>query len=134
MSTPLRLLIVDDSENDALLIERELAKNGYDLYCERVYTPETLQSALAATEWDIVISDFIMPRFSGLDALRMVKEGGYGIPFIIVSGKTGEDTAVAAIKAGADDYIMKWHLARLAPAVGRELIEAAHRRLRKPLC
>ena len=131
MSTPLRLLIVDDSENDALLIERELSKNGYDLYCERVYTPEALQGALAAKEWDIVISDFIMPRFSGLDALRMVKDCTGNIPFIMVSGKTGEDTAVEAMKAGADDYIMKWKLARLAPAVGREMIEAEQRRQRK---
>ena len=132
MSTPLRLLIVDDSENDALLIERELSKNSYDLYCERVYTPEALQCALAAKEWDIVIADFIMPCFSGLDALRMVKESTGDVPFIIVSGKTGEETAAEAMKAGADGYIMKWNLVRLAPAVERALIDAEQCRLRKP--
>lgn len=99
MTTPLRLLIVEDSEDDALLLERELIKNGYDLECDRVDTPEAMQRALAAKAWDIVISDFVMPRFSGLDALRTLKESGIGIPFIIVSGKIGEETAVEAAKA-----------------------------------
>jgi sigma-B regulation protein RsbU (phosphoserine phosphatase) len=128
MNTPLRLLIVDDSGDDALLLERELAKNGYDLYSERVDTPEAMQSALAAKDWDIIIADYVMPRFSGLDALRLLKEGKFDIPFIIVSGKIGEETAVEAMRAGAQDYIMKWNLARLAPAVAREIAEAENRR------
>ncbi|HIJ86424.1 MAG TPA: hypothetical protein HPP97_01930 [Desulfuromonadales bacterium] len=74
MSTPLRLLIIEDSEDDALLLIRELAKNGYDPDCERVDTPEGMQSALAAGAWDVVVSDYVMPRFSGLAALRMLKE------------------------------------------------------------
>ncbi len=78
MIAPLRLLIVEDSEDDALLLERELTKNGYDLECERVDTPEAMQHAFAAKAWDIVISDFVMPRFSGLDALRTQKESGLG--------------------------------------------------------
>ena len=85
MTTPLRLLIVEDSEDDALLLERELIKNGYDLDCERVDTPEAMQSALDAKEWDLVISDFVMPRFSGLAALKILKESSIDIPFIAVS-------------------------------------------------
>ncbi len=131
MTTPLRLLIVEDSEDDALLLERELIKNGYDLECDRVDTPEAMQRALAAKAWDIVISDFVMPRFSGLDALRTLKESGIGIPFIIVSGKIGEETAVEAMRAGANDYIIKGNLARLAPAVEREMADAEVRRKRR---
>ena len=131
MTTPLRLLIVEDSEDDALLLERELTKNGYDLDCQRVDTLEALQSALAANKWDIVISDLIMRRFSGLDALRIYKESGIDIPFIIVSGKIGEDTAVEAMRVGAHDYILKGNLARLAPAIKRELADAEVRCKRK---
>ena len=128
---PLRLLIIEDSEDDALLIERELTKNGYNLDCRRVDTPEALQSELIAKEWDIVISDFVMPRFSGLDALKMLKGSGIDIPFIVVSGKIGEETAVEAMRAGAQDYIIKGNLARLAPAVEREMADAEVRRRRR---
>ena len=121
MSTPLRVLIIEDSEDDALLLERELTKNGYDLDSERVDTPEAMQSALASTTWDIVISDFVMPHFSGLDALRILQESRRDIPFIIVSGKIGEENAVEAMRAGANDYIIKGNLARLTPAIEREM-------------
>ena len=127
MVTPLRVLIVEDSEDDAWLLLRELAHNGYDLESERVDTPEAMQSALAAREWDVIISDFVMPRFSGLEALRLLKESGADIPFIIVSGKIGEETAVEAMRAGAHDYFLKGNLARLAPAVEREMAEAENR-------
>ena len=113
MKTTLRLLIIEDSEDDALLLERELSKNGYDLESLRVDTPEALKSALATGEWDIVVADYVMPHFSGLDALQMLRESGIDTPFIIVSGKIGEDTAVKAMKAGANDYILKGNLARL---------------------
>jgi len=128
MKTTLRLLIIEDSEDDALLLERALSKNGYDLMCERVDTPEALKLAFAKGEWDIVIADYVMPHFSGLDALQMVRESGNDIPFIIVSGKIGEDTAVKAMKAGANDYILKGNLARLLPAVEREIADAEIRR------
>jgi len=81
MSTPLRLLIVEDSEDDALLLERELIKDGYDLVFERVDTPEAMQASLAAKKWDVVVSDYVMPRFSALNALQVLKESGCDIPF-----------------------------------------------------
>jgi PAS domain S-box-containing protein len=129
MTTPLNLLIIEDSEDDALLLVRELSKNGYALYSERIDTPEAMQTALSAKKWDIVISDFVMSHFSGLDALQMLKQSGIDIPFIIVSGKRGEEMAVDAMKAGADDYILKGNFARLLPAVKRELADAeVHRK------
>ncbi len=131
MSNPLRLLIIEDSEDDALLLIRELTKNGYDPDCERVDTPQGMQSALAAGAWDVVVSDYVMPRFSGLAALRMLKESDRDIPFIIVSGNIGEVTAVEAMRAGAHDYILKGNLARLAPAIEREISEAENRRKRR---
>ena len=125
------MLIIEDSEDDALLIERELTKNGYDLVCKRIDTPEALQNELIAKEWDIVIADFVMPRFSGLDALKILKDSKMDIPFIVVSGKIGEETAVEAMRAGAQDYIIKGNLARLAPVVERELADAEVRRKRR---
>jgi signal transduction histidine kinase len=131
MTTPLRLLIVEDSEDDARLLIRELTKSGYDPDYERVDTPEAMQSALASGMWDVIISDYVMPRFSGLDALRMLKESTIDIPFIIVSGNIGEVTAVEAMRAGAHDYILKGNLARLAPAIERETVDAENRRKRR---
>ena len=131
MTKPLRLLIVEDSLDDVRLLMRELTKNGYDLESEGVDTPEAMHSALATREWDLVVSDFVMPRFSGLDALRMLKESGIDIPFIIVSGKIGEETAVEAMRAGAHDYIMKGNIARLVPAIQQELLDAEIRRKRR---
>jgi PAS domain S-box-containing protein len=127
MSTDLQLLIVEDSEDDALLLLRELQKSGYEPSWERVDTSEAMTTALAARQWDVIVSDFSMPRFSGLDALRMVRESGLDIPFIIVSGKIGEETAVEAMRCGAHDYIIKGNLARLAPAIEREIGEAGVR-------
>jgi PAS domain S-box-containing protein len=128
MATKLQLLIVEDSEDDARLFLRELHKNGYEPAWELVDTPETMKAALESRVWDVVVSDFSMPGFSGLDALRMVRESGLDIPFIIVSGKIGEDTAVEAMRNGAHDYITKGDLARLAPAIEREMVEAEVRR------
>jgi len=127
MPKPLRVLIVEDSENDALLLLRELRRIGYDPAYERVYTAKDLNSALEKQTWDVIISDFVMPQFSGLEALKLVKGKGLDIPFIITSGKISEDTAVMSMKAGAADYIMKDNLKRLGPAIERELHESSIR-------
>ncbi len=131
MSKPLRLLIVEDSEDDTLLLLRELLRGGYEPVFERVETPESMKSALEKQKWDLIISDYVLPRFSGLAALTVLKESGLDLPFIIVSGNIGEDIAVGTMKAGAHDYILKGNLKRLIPAVERELREAEVRRERR---
>ncbi|RJX28646.1 MAG: hybrid sensor histidine kinase/response regulator [Desulfurivibrio sp.] len=131
MATPLRVLIVEDSENDAILMIRELHRGGYEPRALRVETAEAMQEALAAGEWDIIISDYVLPRFSGLAALHILKQSGRDLPFIVISGNIGEDIAVGAMKAGAHDYILKGNLTRLVPAVDRELREAVVRRERR---
>ena len=128
---PLRCLIVEDAEDDALLLLRQLRAGGYDVTWERVDTAEAMRAALDRQPWDIVISDYSMPRFSGLAALELLKASGLDLPFIIVSGTIGEDVAVATMIAGAHDYLVKSALARLVPAVQRELREAVGRRERK---
>ncbi len=131
MPRMLRVLMVEDSADDAKLVLRELRRDGYEPQDERVDTPDALRRALDGQPWDIVISDYAMPQFNGLDALRIVREKGPDIPFIIVSGSIGEDTAVAVMKAGAQDYIMKDRMARLPSAVTRALDEAEGRRARR---
>ena len=131
MSTPLQVLIVEDSQNDALLLELELQRAGYQTVCHRVDTAAAMSAALARQRWDLIIADYVMPLFNGLAALALVREKGPDVPFIIVSGHITEDTAVAAMKAGAHDYVMKDKLARLGPAVERELREAEVRRQRR---
>ncbi len=131
MPRMLRVLMVEDSADDAKLVLRELRRDGYEPQDERVDTPVALRRALDGQPWDIVISDYAMPQFNGLDALRIVREKGPDIPFIIVSGSIGEDTAVAVMKAGAQDYIMKDRMARLPSAVTRALDEAEGRRARR---
>jgi two-component system sensor histidine kinase UhpB len=131
VSTPLQVLIVEDSENDALLLELELQRAGYETVCHRVDTSAAMTAALARQRWDLVIADYVMPLFNGLAALALVREKGLDLPFVIVSGHINEDTAVAAMKAGAHDYVMKDKLARLGPAVERELREAEVRHQRR---
>lgn len=131
MSKPLRVLIVEDSEDDAALVERELRRGGYEPTTKRVETAKAMSAELNRQEWDIVISDYVLPSFSGPKALNLLKKAGVDLPFIIISGKIGEDTAVEAMRAGAHDYIMKDKLTRLIPAIQRELEEAAVRRARK---
>lgn len=131
MSKPLRVLIVEDSKDDAALLERELRRGGYEPAAKRVETAKAMSAELKRQEWDIVISDYVLPRFGGLEALNVLKDAGLDLPFIIISGKIGEDTAVEAMRAGAHDYIMKDKLTRLIPAIQRELEEAAVRRARK---
>src|SRR5216683_4340859 len=133
MGVPLCVLIVEDSEDDAVMVLRELKQAGYDVDFKRVDSSDALRSSLAARQWDLVISDFSMPRFSGTDALKLVRSSGSEAPFIFVSGTMGEDTAVAALKDGAQDYLVKTNLKRLVPAVQRELRESEERRQRKRL-
>ncbi len=124
MAKPLRVLMVEDQENDALLILRELRQGGYEPAYERVETPDAMSDALEKKTWDVIISDYVMPRFSGIEALNLVRKKGIDLPFIIVSGKIGEDIAVAAMKAGAHGYIVKGNLSRLVPDIERELRDA----------
>src|SRR5712691_10383884 len=104
MRTPLRVLIVEDSEDDAEVLLCELRRGGYEPSFERVETPQTMGAALARQDWDIVIADYSLPQFSGLAALTLVQERGLDLPFIILSGSVGEETAVVAMKAGAHDF------------------------------
>jgi signal transduction histidine kinase len=131
MAGKLRVLLVEDSEDDAALVLAELKRAGYELLSERVYSAQALQDALSRREWDFVIADYSMPSFTGLEALKLVRRSGRDMPFIVVSGTIGEDVAVDAMKAGANDYLIKDRLARLAPAVERELREATERRDRR---
>ena len=129
---PLRLLLVEDSADDALLLLRELKRGGYEVFHERVDTAECMQAALQRQDWDVVVSDHAMPTFSAPAALELLRENGWrDVPFIIVSGHIGEDAAVKAMKAGAHDFIAKDSLARLVPAIERELRDAEERRERR---
>src|SRR6059058_2747409 len=127
MGKPLRVLMVEDSEDDARLMLRELRGAGYDLTHERVDTGAALEAALDRHPWDLVIGDYSMPHFSGTAALAILRERGLDIPYICVSGTITEELAVAAMKAGANDYVTKGQLKRLLPAIERELREARGR-------
>ena len=132
----LRVLLVEDSENDAMLLLRELRRGGYQPLSQRVCTPEHMEEALRAADardepFQVVISDYYMPRFSAPGALKLLQELGYDLPFIVVSGKIGEDAAVGIMKAGANDYLTKENMSRLCPAIERELREAEVRRDRE---
>lgn len=133
MNEPLRVLIIEDSEDDTLLMMRELRRGGFDATYTRVETPAAMSAALEKQSWDIIIADYSMPQFGGPAALTLFKEKGLEIPFISVSGTIGEDIAVQMMKAGAHDYVMKDRLARLVPAVKRELREAEGWRERKQM-
>jgi PAS domain S-box-containing protein len=128
MRVTLRVLLIEDSEDDAALVLRELRRGGYEPICQQVQTAVDLGAALDQQEWDVVISDFAMPQFSGMAALAIVRERQPDLPFILVSGNIGEEMAVSAMKAGANDYLMKNALARLAPAVRKEIAETKARR------
>lgn len=131
MTMPLQVLIIEDSEDDALLLLRELCKGGYEPVFARVETAEEMAREMAAQPWDLALSDYVLPRFSGLEALRLWRQSGIDLPFIVVSGKIGEDTAVNMMKAGADDYLIKGNISRLVPAIERELKEAENRRRKR---
>ena len=125
MSKSVKVLLVEDSANDAELALRMLRHGGFDVQHERVDSAAAMAAALRRQPWDVVISDFRMPGFTGLDALGILRATGLDIPFILTSGTIGEEVAVEAMKAGASDYVLKQNLARLAPALERELKEAA---------
>lgn len=131
MQTVLRILHVEDSADDAELLRLELEAAGYGLHYRRVDGAAGMRSALAEESWDIILSDFNLPSFNAYDALRLLHESGHDIPLIIVSGCIGEMEAVALMKAGAHDYVMKGNLARLGPAIEREIREAAERAQRR---
>ena len=126
------MLIVEDSEDDALLLLRELRRGGYEPDHELVDTPEAMREALSGSaSWDVIVSDYRMPRFSAPEALKLAREVDPETPFVVVSGKIGEDVAVEMMKAGAHDYVMKDNLARLYHTVERGLEEAKERRERR---
>lgn len=131
MSGPLNLLLVEDSDKDAQLVLRELRKGGYEIEYERVETAGAFKEALARHTWDVVLCDYSLPQFDAPHALEVLKESGYDLPFIIVSGTIGEETAVSALKAGAHDFLIKGKYARLGPAIERERREAEIRYQRR---
>ncbi|MEZ4232395.1 MAG: ATP-binding protein [Polyangiaceae bacterium] len=122
--TRLRALIVEDNPDDAELLLRALRKAGVDVQYQRVQTASEMRDALANREWDIVLSDYHMPRFSASEALKLLQDSGLGIPFIIISGTIGEDVAVEALKVGASDFLVKGRLVRLVPSIQRALFDA----------
>jgi PAS domain S-box-containing protein len=131
MPTPLRVLIVEDTEADARLVVRALAQGGYDVTSCRVDSAPAMKQALADAEWDIVLSDHMMPTFSAPQALELLRASGRDLPFIVVSSAIGDEAAATLMRAGAHDYVMKDRLSRLALAVDRELKEAESRRERR---
>jgi PAS domain S-box-containing protein len=130
-ATPLRLLLVEDSEDDATLVLLELRRAGFVPVATRVETAEAMSAALRAESWDLILADYKLPSFSGLEALDLYHESGLDIPFLLVSGTIGEELAVEAMRAGAHDYLLKGNLTRLGPAITRELREAQVRRERQ---
>jgi PAS domain S-box-containing protein len=131
VSNPLRVLIIEDSDLDAELELIELRKGGYQPAHKQVDTPGAMRTALESQRWDVVLSDYVMPQFSGPAALKVLQEKGIDVPFIVVSGKIGEDAAVEMMRAGAHDFIVKGNLKRLVPAIERELRDADVRRARR---
>src|SRR5438132_7444779 len=130
---PLRVLLVEDSAADAELMLRALKASGFDPVHERVETAAALRAAFEGITWDVVLSDYYLPELEAPAALALVRERAPDMPFLVVSGSMGEDSAVAAMKAGATDYIMKDRLQRLAPAVARAVADAGVRRERRRL-
>jgi signal transduction histidine kinase len=129
---PIKILIIEDSDDDECIIIHTLqSEGGFKIDYKRVESANDMQTALETEHWDLILADYTMPHFSGPSALRILQESGQDIPFIIVSGSIGEETAVEAMKAGAHDYIMKGNLRRLIPAVVRELRESEVRAARK---
>jgi len=127
----LRVLHVEDSERDAMLLDRHITRAGYELVTERVDTPAALREVLSQREWDVILCDYSMPQFNAIAALNIMKEMNIDSPFIIISGTIGEASAVEAMRAGAHDYMMKDSLARLIPAIERELKDSDNRRARR---
>src|SRR6185503_18402043 len=131
MSQHLRILIVEDSEDDAQLLLRELRRGGFEVDSERVETADAMHEALTNQDWDLIISDFSLPQFSALQALKLLQASGLDLPFIVVSGTIGEETAVSTLKLGAHDFLVKGNMPRLVPAIQRELKDAETRHKRR---
>jgi two-component system cell cycle sensor histidine kinase/response regulator CckA len=131
MAIPINVLVVEDSEPDTTLVIHALQGGGYEPLYERVETAEALRAAILQRSWDLILSDYSMPEFNGLAALELIKSMKVNVPFIFVSGTMGEEAAVNMMKAGANDYFIKGQLARLVPAVEREIESAGARRARQ---
>jgi CheY-like chemotaxis protein len=131
MNKTLRVLNVDDCQQDVALLTRFLSRSGSEIVSDRVDNAKAMTLALESREWDVVLCDYTMPNFNALAALDLMKKMKRDIPFIIISGSVGEDVAVEAMRAGAHDYLMKDNLARLGPTIDRELQEAGNRRARR---
>ena len=131
MPVPLHLLIIEDSSDDAQLMARTIQQGGYDVEFERVETEAALRTALEREQWDLILCDYTLPSFNAVRALEIVKTTGHDLPFIIVSGSIGEEMAIAALRGGANDFMLKGSLARLVPAIQRELKDAQTRRVRR---
>lgn len=131
MPVTLRVLLVEDYEDDALLIVRHLSKHGYEPDWVRVQTRERLAEELTSREWDVILCDYKMPRFNAPEALQTVQELGLDVPFIVVSGTVREDIAVECMRAGAADFVSKSNLGRLSHAIAREVRDAGERRARR---
>ena len=126
--TPIQVLFIEDSVVDVELALRSLEQGGFEVSWERVEREEDLKRVLGSSKPQAILSDFSMPRFNGVDALRLVKEIAPGIPFIFLSGTIGEERAIEAIRLGATDYVLKNNMRRLGTVVRRALTEAAERR------
>jgi PAS domain S-box-containing protein len=131
MKIPLKVLVVEDSKDDAELLLHALRHAGYDPSAAQVQSAQAMRTQLGKKNWDLVISDYVLPGFGGLAALKVLQESDDEIPFIIVSGKIGEDVAIEALKAGANDYLLKDRLSRIGPAIDRALKDVAQRKKRK---
>jgi DNA-binding response OmpR family regulator len=127
---PLRVLLIEDSDDDAALVLREIKRSHFDVVWERVQTAPDLEAMLARS-WDIVLSDYTMPHLDAPTALEIVRRHSADLPFIVVSGTVGEDTAVEVMRSGANDYLLKAHLTRLVPAITRELRDSRLRAERR---
>src|SRR5437667_2198505 len=133
MGKSIRVLIIEDSEDDALLLVERLKRGGFTPVWKRVYSAESLSSALSEQTWDMVFSDHSMPGFGSFQALAVLKEAETNLPCIIVSGAISDQEAISAIDAGAQDFLLKDDLSRLIPIVERELLAAQNRREREEL-
>ena len=126
-----RILIVEDSEDDAILLERELRKGNMEVEMKRISTSIEMKQELHGSTWDAIICDYMMPEFTVNDALSLVHNEGFDLPFIIVSGTISDEIAVEMMKAGAHDFLAKNNLSRLVPALKREIVEAGNRHKRR---